>query len=88
MADQAKLDGGMYSMRPCENLAAVTPHDTNDLTATSRWIYVGIAGDLEVITLGGDTVVISSVAAGSQLPIQVTRIKAANTDADDIIVGW
>ena len=48
-------------------------------------LYVGTGGDVEVITLNGDTVVFHNVPTGTFMPIQVTRVKAANTTASDII---
>jgi hypothetical protein len=70
---------------PLTRAVAVTPNDSTDLTNVSRAIYVGGAGDLEVITSGGDTVTFVGVAAGSVLPIRVSRVKEANTSATDIL---
>ena len=35
------------------NAATVTPSDTTDLDAPSKWLYIGVSGDLEVILTGG-----------------------------------
>lgn len=73
---------------PATRAEAVTPHDTNDLDAATRGLYVGTAGALTVITAGGDTVTLVAVPAGSILPLSVTRVLATGTDADDIVALW
>lgn len=70
---------------PLTRAVAVTPNDSTDLTNTSRAIYVGGAGDLEVITSGGDTAIFVGVAAGTLLPIRVSRVKAAGTTATSLL---
>jgi hypothetical protein len=73
---------------PCDNAAAVTPSDANDLTVVTRGLFVGGAGNVEVITHGGQTVIFTGVVAGSILPIRVTRVKAASTTATNIMALW
>jgi hypothetical protein len=73
---------------PAEHAAAVTPSDDTDLDTPARALYVGGAGDVEVITTGGETVVFVGVAAGSILPVRTARVKAANTDATSIVALW
>jgi hypothetical protein len=67
----------------------VTPSDSVDVTGatanTPATLFVGTGGDVEVITLGGSTLVLKNIADGSFLPIQVTRVKATNTTATDIV---
>lgn len=65
---------------PADRAVAVTPSDATDLTGV-RGVYVGGAGDL-VVRMVNDpttTVTISTVTAGSLLPLRVTRIMAATT---------
>lgn len=51
-------------------------------------LYVGAAGDVEVVTAGGDTVVFATVPAGAFIPVNVVQVKASSTDAGRIIALW
>ena len=50
-------------------------------------LYVGVGGDLNVTTAGGDVVNFVGVSAGSFLPVQVIRVNSVVT-ATDIIALW
>lgn len=52
-------------------------------------LYVGglAAGDVEVVTAGGDTVIFALVPAGSFVPVNVVQVKASGTDAGLYIVA-
>ena len=75
---------------PATSVALVTPSDTVDLKTTGQpckgIAFVGV-GDLEIIDLAGNTVVIPSgaLAAGLIHPIYATRIKSSNTTATGIV---
>jgi len=43
------------------------------------FLYVGGAGTLNVVTIGGDDVTISGIIAGTTLPIQVLKVKSGGT---------
>jgi hypothetical protein len=59
------------------------------LSRVTRGIYVGVAGDLEVIFAGDSTaVVLVGLAAGVWHPMQVQQINQAATDADEIVAGY
>jgi hypothetical protein len=79
-------DGGLG--QPAVHAAAVTPSDSVDLNYTTRAIFVGGAGNVEVIMKGGETVVFSGVTAGTLLPIRVERVKAGSTSATLILALW
>jgi len=51
-------------------------------------LYVGGAGNLDIITAGGDNVLLTGVLAGSFIPVQVTRVKRSSTTATDIVALW
>lgn len=55
-------------------------------TGLSHAIYVGGAGDIEVVPIGQTaSVTFVGVAAGTFLPIVVSEIKAAGTTATDLL---
>lgn len=65
--------------------AAVTKSDATVLPPT-RAVYVGGAGDLAVIFVGDTAAVtLSSVPAGTLLPIQVNKVMSTNTTATNIV---
>jgi len=70
---------------PARNAEAVTPDDDTDLTNVSRALWVGTGGDVVVTMQGGDTVTFANVPDGSLLPIAVSRVKATNTTAADMV---
>ena len=68
---------------------SVTPSDSTDITGvnpnTPATLFVGVGGDIQVITIGGSTLILKNIASGSFLPIQVTRVKSTDTTATDIV---
>jgi hypothetical protein len=73
---------------PISHIAAVTPADATDLPGgDSRLIWVTGAGDVVLVTAGGETVTLA-FAAGQQYPYAVSRVKATGTTATGIWVGW
>ena len=75
---------------PFEHVGLITPHNTNDLAYATRGISFAVAGDLKVITLGGDTVTIpnGALVAGVIHAIRATRVYAAGTAATGIVGYW
>lgn len=51
-------------------------------------LYVGMGGDIEVVTAGGDTVVFSQVPTGAFVPVNVVQVKANGTSAQKIVALW
>jgi hypothetical protein len=65
---------------------AITPHDTNPLTKSTRAIYVGGAGNIVLVTSGGDTLTFTAVPVGTILPVEAKIVKATSTTAT-LLVG-
>lgn len=63
---------------------AVTKSDTAENAFT--YLYVGGAGDIVVVTEGGDEVTLVGVPAGSYVWVRGKRVKAATTATN--IVGF
>jgi len=59
---------------------AVTPSDTVPLTYPSI-IYVGVGGNVHVLTAQGDDVTFVGVQAGGVVPVQVLKVFASSTNA-------
>lgn len=78
-----------------ERAAAVTPSNTADIPYVGggdiNWpcvLFIGGAGNLRVLTAGGDDVTFTGVLAGSFLPVQVTRVFSTGTTATNIVALW
>jgi hypothetical protein len=63
---------------------AITTSDT--VPQTYRAIYVGGAGNVTVVTEGGDTVTFTAPPVGSIIPVSVQLVKATLTTAT-LLVG-
>ncbi len=68
--------------------AAVTPNDSADLANFAAALFVGGAGAVKVDTVGGSTLTLTGVAAGSLLPIRVKRVYSTGTTATNIAALW
>lgn len=70
---------------PASTGFAIVPDNDVDLPEATRALYVGSGGDLAVTMLSGATVVFTSVAGGSLLPLRVVRVRATGTTAGAIV---
>lgn len=65
---------------------AVTPSDTVAFTQQhARALYVGVTGDVTLVTLSGGVVTFTAVPAGSIIPVQCQRVNATATTATNIV---
>ena len=67
---------------PYVRAGGVTPHDVNELSEVTRALYVGGAGNVNLV-LADDTaaVVFYGVPAGTVLPVRVKQVMEASTTA-------
>lgn len=70
---------------PYVKAVLVTPNNDVDLTFVTRALFVGVTGDVEVVTAAGDQVTFRGIAAGTLLPMRVRRVKSDQTTADGIL---
>lgn len=71
---------------PAQNCFAVTPHDTAALPLVTKAIYIGLGGDLALLPVRGDTVVIfRNLPDGMILDVRARAILATGTTAVDIV---
>lgn len=79
----------MHSFQgPWQNAAAVTPNDSADLTAVASALFVGGAGNIAVVTVGGHEVTLNGATAGSVIQVRVKRVKATGTTATNLVGLW
>lgn len=62
-----------------QGVQTVTPSDTGFVAG--RALYVGGAGNVALITVGGDSVVFAAVPVGAVIPVEFNQILATGTTA-------
>lgn len=71
---------------PARNAEVVTPHNSTDLAALSRALYVGVGGDVSVQMAGtGTAIVFKNVPTGTTLPIRIHRVNSTATTATNMV---
>ena len=89
MAYQRLQVGRAAAVTPGAATATIPSISTGDGSGNNGCVlYVGGAGDVQVITVGGDDVIFIGVNAGTFLPVLVKQVVAAGTDATDILALW
>ena len=83
MADFKGYASGLSS--PATRAVSVTPSDDDDMDFPARALYIGGAGSVSVITVGGDTTTFSDLPAGYILPVRIARVRATGTTATGIV---
>lgn len=63
--------------------AAITTSDT--VANEFRTVYVGVSGDVAVVTQLGTTLVFKAVPVGFLIPVATKRVKATGTTATNLI---
>lgn len=83
--DQFGYRTGGAADQPAGRAEAVTPSDSTDLTYLSRALWIGVAGNVAVTMASGDAVTFVGVAAGTLLPVRVSRVKSTGTTATSLV---
>lgn len=75
--------------RPADTFAAITPSDTVDITLRQgtfpRGIYVGVGGDIVVVTQGDNAITFKNVPTGAVLPVRTKRVNSTSTTATNLV---
>lgn len=66
--------------------AAVTPSDSAETYGSA--LYVGGAGNVVLVTEGGDTVTFTGVQGGSTLVLRFKQVRATSTTATNLVRLW
>ena len=87
-----------YQKLQANRAASVTPSDTVDIPSISTdpgagrnngcVLFVGVAGNIRVLTVGGDDVTFFGINTGAFIPVQVLRVFATGTTAGSILALW
>lgn len=64
---------------PATDARSVTPSDLVDLDPWADALYVGGAGNVTIVTIGGTEVTFVGVQAGSVIPIGARRVLTSTT---------
>ncbi|MHB1871748.1 MAG: spike base protein, RCAP_Rcc01079 family [Steroidobacteraceae bacterium] len=83
-----RFPGAEDLFSPACHAAAVTPSDTASLTYVSKRLWVGGAGNVTLITAGGQTVEYANVPAGTYLQVRAVQVNATGTTATAIITEY
>jgi hypothetical protein len=73
---------------PLTNGVAVVPSDSADLSNVTRSLWVGTVGNVELILLSGQSVVLMAVPSGTLLNVRASRVKSGSTTAADLVALW
>lgn len=65
---------------------AVTPSDSTEIFGHA--LYVGVGGNVAMLTEGGDTVTFTAVPAGTTLVQRFTKVLATGTTASALVRQW
>jgi len=83
MSDLSSYQSGLSS--PPSRGVTVTPNDGSDLAFSIRGLMVSTAGDVALVTTGGDTVTLPALQPGVQYAVLATRVRATGTSATGIV---
>ncbi|ORE90779.1 spike base protein, RCAP_Rcc01079 family [Acuticoccus yangtzensis] len=85
MADNPFQTYSQSVTAPAVDAFPITPNDSTDLTQAVRALYVGGAGDVNLITGNGSTVTFTGLTGSMVLPVTTTRVRASGTTATGIV---
>lgn len=64
---------------------AITPSDSNNLATICRALFIGVAGNVKLLTPASTSLEFLNLNAGAILPIQVLRVFSTSTTATNLI---
>ena len=88
MVAQDRFPGAEDLLSPAFHAGGVTPSDSAQLTFVSKRLWVGGAGNVQLITAGGEAVTYVGVPAGTYLTVRAVQVKATGTTATNIVAEY
>ena len=82
---QLTLNANIFTSGTSYRIFQASPQ--TGLGNTGAFLYIGETGDIEVVTIGGDTVSFYAVPAGTTLPIQVIKLTGTTVIGQGNIVA-
>lgn len=64
---------------------AVVPNDGVDLPTPSNGLYIGVGGNVTIVSLNNTTTLFVGVLAGTTLEVGARRVKSTGTTATSIV---
>lgn len=77
--------GANNNTSPGQDGYAITPSNSTNFACPFRSIYVGVGGDITLVTMGGTTLLFVGVLQGSILPMSGVRVNATATTATSLV---
>lgn len=75
----------LYSPGPSPEPFAVTPSNSTNFGTESRYLYVGVGGDVVIVTRGGTAITYKGVPTGGYVWASCIRVNSTSTTATDIV---
>jgi len=75
-------------LSPASQAAAVTPSNSVNLPTASKRLWIGGAGNVALVTVGGASVTYNNVPAGTYLYVRAAQVLATGTTATNIIAEY
>lgn len=63
----------------------IVPNNTTKFVRRARAFYVGVGGDITVLTGAGDVVQLKDVPQGAVIPLEVVRVNVTGTTASSLV---
>lgn len=76
---------GQGSGEPAQSGYSISPSDSSYLPIAPRAIYIGVGGNLAVLTFSAEIIVFVAVNSGSILPIRPVKVYNTGTTAGALV---
>lgn len=70
---------------PAQDAFAITPSNSTNFNSSCRGIYVGVGGDITLVTPSNKTILFAAVPQGTILPVTCIRVNSSGTGASSLV---